>query len=236
MADGIYVTMCGAAARGEQLDAVADNLANAQTPGFKASRPAFEAFLPASGATDKSYPAAVATRVDLRPGAVTQTGNALDVVPEDGAFLSVLASDGTKAYTRDGQLAVDSSRRLVQAGRPVLDRNGSTISVPPGSTPHLTSEGNVEAGGFTVGQLGLYQLSGAVDRIGQSLYVPGAQGSARPLADGRVRTGQLELSNASPLDGMVQLITAQRNFDASMQALQTYRSLDQHGSDLGRVR
>jgi len=60
MADGLYVSMCGAAARAEQLDAVADNLANAQTPGFKPARPAFESFLAASGAPDKVYPAAVA--------------------------------------------------------------------------------------------------------------------------------------------------------------------------------
>ncbi|HTT69763.1 MAG TPA: flagellar hook basal-body protein [Anaeromyxobacteraceae bacterium] len=236
MADGIYVTMCGAAARSEQLDAVADNLANAQTPGYKASRPAFEAFLPASGAADKSYPAAVATQVDVRPGAVAQTGNALDVLPEDGAFLAVQNADGTRAYTRDGHLTVDAGRRLVQGGRPVLDVNGAQVSIPPGAAPRITGEGAVEAGGFTVGQLGLYQLSGAVDRVGRSLYVPGAGGRAQPVAGGRVRTGQVELSNASPLDGMVQLISAQRHFDASMQALQTYRSLDQHGSDLGRVR
>jgi flagellar basal-body rod protein FlgF len=236
MADGIYVTMCGAAARGEQLDAVADNLANAQTPGFKSSRPAFEAFMPASGAVDKAYPAAVATAVDLRPGPTRATGNALDLVPENGAFLSVLNADGTRGFTRDGQLTVDSSRRLVQGGRPVLDKNGSTIYVPPGAAPQVTSQGTVQAGGFTVGEIGLYQLSGAVSRVGRALYEPGAGGSAKLVSDGRVRTGELEQSNVNSLDGMVQLISAQRNFDASMQALQTYRSMDQHGSDLGRVR
>ena len=87
MADGLYVSMCGAAARQEQLDAIADNLANAQTPGFKAARPAFAAFLPASGAEDKVYPAAVASGFDLRAGPTVATGNALDVLPEDGASM-----------------------------------------------------------------------------------------------------------------------------------------------------
>ena len=69
MADGIYVSMCGAVARTEQLDAIADNLANAATPGFKASRPAFESFLPPGAAptSDKHYPAAVGAGFDLRP-------------------------------------------------------------------------------------------------------------------------------------------------------------------------
>ena len=70
MADGLYVSMCGAVARAEQLEAVADNLANAQTPGFKAARPAFESFMAASGAQDKHYAAAVATGFDLRPGPI----------------------------------------------------------------------------------------------------------------------------------------------------------------------
>src|SRR5512147_1572388 len=91
MADGIYVSMCGAEARTEQLDAIADNLANASTPGFKASRPAFESFLPrgAGAASDKHYPAAVAAGFDLRSGPTQRTDNPLDVVPGEGMFLMV---------------------------------------------------------------------------------------------------------------------------------------------------
>ena len=235
MADGIYVSMCGAAARTEQLDAIADNLANAQTPGFKASRPGFEAFLAASGAEDKAYPATVATGFDLRPGPTERTGNPLDVLPDEGAFLAVRTPAGI-AYTRDGRLAVDAQRRLVQGGRPVLDPNGRDILVPPGAAPHVGSDGIVHVGRAEVGQLGLFKLEGAVDRIGPSLLAPGQGGTARALRSGTVRAGELELGNASPLDGMVQLISAQRQFDASMQAIQTYRTLDGHGSEIGRIR
>lgn len=238
MADGMYVSMCGAAARTEQLDAVADNLANAQTPGYKASRPAFESFLAASRAADKSYPASVATRIDLRPGPSTRTENPLDVVPEDGAFLAVQGADGKVAYTRDGRLSIDGDRRLVLGGRPVLDAGGQPIHLPPGAAARIDAAGTISAGGFTVGELGLFRLSGGVDRLGASLYAPGAGGSAEPVpaGEGRVRVGEIEMGNATALDGMVQLISAQRHFDASMQALQTYRSMDQRGPDLGRVR
>jgi flagellar basal-body rod protein FlgF len=235
MADGIYVSMCGAAARSEQLDAVADNLANSLTPGFKASRPAFEAFLAASGANDKTYPAAVQTRFDLRPGPSSRTDNPLDVVPEGGAFLSVMTPTGGRAYTRDGRLTVDEQQRLVQNGNLVLDPGGSPIQVPPGAAPRINDDGAVMVGSANVGQLGLFKLAGAVDRVGPALLAPGRGGSAEPL-EGRVRVGQIELGNASPVEGMVQLISAQRQFDASMQALQTYRSLDQRSADVGRVR
>jgi flagellar basal-body rod protein FlgF len=234
MADGIYVSMCGAAARSAQLDAIADNLANAQTPGFKAARPAFESFLPASGAADKLYPAAVATGFDLRAGAVTQTGNPLDVLPEDGAFLMVKSGDGV-AYTRDGRLSVDAERRLVQGGRPVLDRGGGTIHVPPGTVPQIGPDGVVRAGDVSVAELGRFKLAGNVDRVGAALFAPGRGGRAEPV-DAGVRSGEVELGNAGALEATVELISAQRSFDASMQALQTYRSIDGRSSELGRVR
>ena len=235
MADGIYVSMCGAAARTEQLDAVADNLANAQTPGFKAARPAFEAFLARSGAADKAYPAPVATNLDLRPGPTSRTDNPLHVVPEDGAFLSVTLPGGGRAFTRDGRLAVDAAGGLVQNGHPVLDVNGTPIRLPPGATAHLDPDGTVQASGNAVGRIALFHLAGPVDRVGPALLAPGAGGRAEPT-DAVLRTGELELGNAGPLEGMVQLIAAQRHFDASMQALQTYRSMDGRSADLGRVR
>lgn len=161
MADGIYISMCGAVARGEQLDAIADNLANAQTPGFKASRPAFETFMAPSGAQDKQYAAAVATAFNLRPGPTAATGNPLDVVPDEGAFLVVQQPGGELAYTRDGRLTLDGSRRLVSgAGKPVLDAVGRPswsrrTSPPPwttgaGSTPAPSSSGSSPWSGWRV--------------------------------------------------------------------------------------
>lgn len=236
MADGIYVGMCGAAARMEQLDAIADNLANVQTPGFKAAHPAFESFLPASGADDKTYPAAVATGFDLRKGPIARTDNPLDVIPEGDAFLAIGIGGGQKAFTRDGRISVDETGQLVhQNGRPVLDRSDSPIHVPPGSKPTIGPNGVVRVGDTPVGELGLYTLSGPVDRVGAALLAPARGGVAVP-AEARVRSGEVELGNSSPLDSMVKLISAQRSFEASMQALQTYRSMDQRSSETGRVR
>ncbi len=235
MGDGIYVSMCGAAARTEALDAIADNLANAQTPGFKSSRPAFQSFLAASGSQDKTYPASVASPIDVRPGPSSRSGEPLDVLPEDGAFLSVQTPTGV-AYTRDGRLSVDADGVVVQAGRAVLDRGGAPMRVPPGTTPVVDSAGQVTAGGVPVGELGLFRLEGAVDRVGPALYAPGPGGRASAVAEPRVRLGEVELGNATAVEGMVQLISAQRHFDASMQAIQTYRAMDQRSSELGRVR
>ena len=237
MADGIYIGMCGAVARSEQLDAIADNLANAQTPGFKAARPAFEAFMAPGGAQDKHYAAAVATGFDLRPGPTTHTGNPLDVLPDDGAFLAVRGPDGKVAYTRDGRLTLDADRRLVSgAGRLVLDRQGLPIAVPPGLTPSIDGAGTVQAGGADLAELALVRLQGPVDRVGPSLLAPGEGGQAVPLAGGTVRTGDVEFGNAGALEATIAMVSAQRAYDSSLQAIQTYRQLDQRAAELGRIR
>ncbi|HEY7725425.1 MAG TPA: flagellar hook basal-body protein [Anaeromyxobacteraceae bacterium] len=235
MADGMYVAMCGAAARAEQLEAVADNLANAQTPGFKSTRPAFESFLPASGARDKAHVAAVATGFDLRPGPTVATGNPLDVLPEGGAFLAVRLGPDRVAFTRDGRLALDAERRLVASGRPVLDRQGNPIFLPQDAQPSVDARGVVRAGDEAVAEIGLWRLDGPADRVGPTLLAPGRGGTAVP-AEAGVRTGEIELGNTPPIEAAVQLVSAQRAFDTSMQALQTYRRLDDRSTELGRVR
>jgi flagellar basal-body rod protein FlgF len=248
MADGIYVSMCGAAARAEQLESVADNLANVETRGFKAARPAFESFLPLGGKYDKAYAAAVATSLDLRPGPSTTTGNPLDVVPADGAFLAVGTPSGGVAYTRDGRMSLDADRHLVVSGNPVLSKTGQPITVPVDSSPEVDAQGRVRAvlasaseraarpQGVDLGEIATFQLSGTVDRMGPTMVQPGEGGSAAPVENTQLRVGEVELANASPLEGMVQMISAQRSFDASMQAIQIYRSLDQSASAVGRVK
>ena len=235
MADGLYVSMCGAVARAEQLEAVADNLANAQTPGFKAARPAFESFMAPSGAQDKHYAAAVATAFDLRPGPTATTGNPLDVVPEGGAFLTVRTPQGAIAHTRDGRLTLDAAGRLVSDGRPVLGRDGNPIVLPPETVARIDRNGDVYGGELVVGHLALVRLEGTVDRVGPSLLAPGKGGRAVPVEE-TVRTGELELGNATALETAVQLVSAQRAYDASMQALQTYKAMDQRAVEIARVR
>jgi flagellar basal-body rod protein FlgF len=248
MADGIYVSMCGAVARTEQLESVADNLANLQTRGFKASRPAFESFLPASGRYDKTYPAATASVVDLRPGPTSTTGNPLDVVPQDGTYLAVQGPGGLVNFTRDGHLSLDESRQLVAGGHLVLGKGGQGISVPSEYLPEILPDGTVRgvragngdrSGGPTelvLGELATFQLSGAVERSGPALLRPGSGGTATESQVTRLRIGEIELGNASPLETTVLMISAQRNYDASMQALQTYRTMDQRAAELGRTR
>lgn len=237
MADGIYVGMAGAAARAEQLESIADNLANAETPGYKAGRPAFQSFLPGKGAgvTDKVSTAAVATGTDLSGGAIMTTDNPLDVVPRDGAFLLVRTPTGQQLYTRNGRLAVAADGTLHADGRAVMGLSGNPIQLPPNSKPLINERGVVSVGNMEIDRLALFQLQGNVTHVGASLYAPGAGGSAS-LADVGVSTGQLEMGNATPLEATVQMISAQRQFELATQAIQTYRRLDDRVNEVGRLR
>jgi flagellar basal-body rod protein FlgF len=236
LADGIYVGMAAAAARAEQLDAIADNLANVETPGFKASHPAFQSFLPprAGATSDKVAAAAVGTGADLSPGPVVGTERALDVVPHEDAFLTVRTATGP-AYTRNGKLVVSPDGLLTAAGRPVLGVSGEPIGVPVGATVLVNDRGEVLIDRQPVDRLALVKIQGGLAHLGPSLYGPGAQGKAVP-ADLGVAVGQLEMGNATALESTVQMIGAQRQFETAMQAIQTYRRLDDRAIEVGKSR
>jgi len=235
VADGIYVGMAGAAARAAQLDSIADNLANAETPGFKAARPAFASVLAGRGATDKVFTAAVATGTDLRPGMSVATDNPLDVMPEGDLFLGVQTGAGQVAFTRNGKIEVGPEGQLQILGHALLGRSGSPIAVPAGVAPTIDESGQVMVEGTVVDTVALYRMQGAVDRGGQALLTPGA-GATVEAVEGNLKVGALEMGNAPALESAVQMIGAQRHFETAMQAIQTYKKLDERATEVGRIR
>ena len=236
MADGIYVGMSAAIGRAAQLDAIADNLANVESPGFKAVRPAFSSFLPPGGPTDKVLSGAVATTIDMRPGTTETTDSLTDIIPDGDAMLAVQMPGGKVAYTRNGHITTGPDGVLKIAGLPVLDASGENIVVPEASEVSIESTGEVKAGKQVVGSLSLWSSAGPMDRVGSSLMMPSAGTQMNQVTDGSVRVGELELGNVTALESTVQMIGAQRNYELAMQAIQTYRQLDQRVVEVGRAR
>jgi flagellar basal-body rod protein FlgF len=241
MADGIYVGMAAAAARADQLESIADNLSNIETPGFKSSHPAFQSFLPpqggrAGGPSDKVATAVVGSGADLSRGTLRVTENPLDIVPQDDAFMMVRTATGP-AYTRNGRLVVDPDGFLLSDGRQVIGTSGNPIQVPIGLTPLISERGSVMADGVEIDRLALYNIQGNVAHVGPSLYGAGPGGVVTPAGTEQgVSVGQLELGNSTPLEATVQMISAQRQFETAMQAIQTYRRLDDRVIEVGKSR
>jgi flagellar basal-body rod protein FlgF len=139
-------------------------------------------------------------------------------------------------YTRNGQLTVSPEGLLVaRGGRPVIGVSGNLIEVPLGTKPLVNERGGVTIDGLEVDRLALVELQGNVIHKGESLYAPGPGGTAVP-SDVGVDIGQMEMANATALDSTVHMIGAQRQFETAMQAIQTYRRLDDRVIEVGKAR
>ena len=104
----IYLSMAGAKATMQRQDALANNLANASTPGFRAEMTAFRAVpVLGDGASTRVYALETTPGYNAEPGAVQPTGRNLDVALKGNAWLAVQGLDGTEAYTRAGSLDID---------------------------------------------------------------------------------------------------------------------------------
>ena len=134
-----------------------------------------------------------------------------------------------------GRVQADGEGTLVVGGFPLAGNGGSPIIVPPNTVPEIALDGKVRIDGIQIGQVALYDVPGDLVRVGPSIFDakdPESVSEAR----GQLRIGELEMSNYSPMDAMIEMVSAQRSFDHAMQAIETYSELDEKAIDVGRVR
>ncbi len=234
----VYLAMSGAKAALQRQDVLANNLANASTPGFRAELQAFRAVpVRGDGATTRVYALESTVGHDDASGPVQSTGRALDVAVRGKSWLAVQGLDGTEAYTRAGALQVGPEGQLTTvSGLPVLG-DGGTITVPTNSTLEIATDGTITATGTNgkpqqVGKLKLVTPEAPLLRGTDGLFRPGdgADLPADPAA--RVQSGALEGSNVSPVETMVSMIAAARQFEQQMKMLQTADQKEQSATKL----
>ena len=162
MDSGYYAAMTGLVARTQALDTAAANLANAQTPGYRAEREFFRSVLLGPDAQDSqlgqtvnNYGLLGGDRLNLGQGALEQTGNPLDLAIEGEGFFEVQTSNGAR-YTRDGGFHRAPGGQLVTAaGEPVLSTTGQVIPIPPGEVT-VGADGVVSVAGGAVATVGIF--------------------------------------------------------------------------------
>jgi flagellar basal-body rod protein FlgG len=230
--EGMYSAAAGMAAQQQRLDAVANDLANVNTTGYKHVRLAFRDLIYANGArgADKSVrlgagSAATSIGRSAAQGALKNTGEALDVALRGPGFISVLGADGKPALTRDGALRIDARNRLVAGGAGLVLQ--PPVVVPAGTVSddvHITADGNVNVRGRTIGAIRLVtvpapaQLAGGPDN---TFSVTSASGAAQTAGRGTtIAQGMLESSNADVSDAMVDMIDAQRSYQMASKVIQ----------------
>ncbi len=237
----IYTAMSGASAAAQRQSVLANNLANASTQGFRAELSTFRAVpLRGDGATTRVFAMEATSGHDEKAGAMQRTGRTLDMAAQGNSWFAVQGLDGTEAYTRAGAFQVSSEGTLVTSSNlPVLSDGGSPIDVPPGSEISVGSDGTVSA------QTGSAPSS-TIGRL--KLATPNAEQQLRRSEDGlfrtatldplpndttaRMETGVLEGSNVNPVETMVGMIAAARQFEQQMRLLQTAETSDKSASQL----
>jgi flagellar basal body rod protein FlgG len=158
------------------------------------------------------------SRVDLTPGSLGPTGNPLDVGIAGSGFLAVQSAQGV-LYTRDGSFHLTPTGQLVTSqGNAVLGALGP-VTLPSGAVA-ISSDGTISVEGAVVDQLQLAEFPPGTNltAVGSATY-SAPRGSAVVAAESSVRQGMLEGSNVSPTEGVVQLITVQRNTEMLSRAL-----------------
>ena len=233
----IYLAMAGAKATLQRQDVLANNLANASTTGVRAEMTAFRAVpVLGDGASTRVYAIESTPGYSAEPGPVAATGRNMDVAMKGQAWLAVQGRDGTEAYTRNGSLDVNSEGLLVsRSGLPVLG-DGGPITVPANGQVLIGADGTVTA---TVGN-GRPQGIGKLKLVtpeapllrGEDGLFRGADGDLPADATARLQDGALEGSNVSPVESMVAMISAARQFEQQMKMLQTAQEREQSASKL----
>jgi flagellar basal-body rod protein FlgF len=213
-----YVILSRLGAQQRATQVLANNLANADTPGFQAQRPVFGRFLQsqagASGRQDIAYSVNRATWRDTGAGSLSTTGNPLDVALRGEGFFVVETAAGEERYTRAGRFTLSGEGRLVDAeGNAVLDTRGTPITIGPGdSRIEIQGDGTIRSENGAIGQLRVVRFD-APQKLraeGDRLYAT----EEPPLAVARpgVVQGAVEGSNVRPVLEMVRMTEEVREF------------------------
>jgi flagellar basal-body rod protein FlgF/flagellar basal-body rod protein FlgG len=231
MDSGYYAACTALASRTQALDTIANNLANANTAGYRSQHNVFSSVLATANNSSGSplnnainnYGILGGTTLDLSQGAIQKTGNDLDVAIQGPGFLVAQTADG-QMYTRDGSLQLSAKGQLITAaGDPVLGDQGP-IALSPGSVT-IAPDGTISSNGAIAGKLKLVQFpAGTQLTSAGETYYAAPPATAVPATDSTVQQGMLESSNVNPVAGMVELITAQRSAEMMQRALSMFNS------------
>ncbi len=232
MGSGYYAALTGLVARTQALDTAAGNLANTQTPGYRAEREYFRSVLLGQDALDSQLGHTVnnfgllgGDLLNMGQGALQQTGNPLDLAIEGQGFFAVQTADGVR-YTRDGGFHRTARGGLTTGrGEPVLDVNGRPILLPPGDVS-VGASGAVSVAGGVVATVGVFSFPTGVQLKpeGTNRYAAPPNVKAVLSQDASVHEGAIESANQDVIQGTLDLIVMQRQAEMMQRALTVFHT------------
>lgn len=251
MVYGLYLSADGLLAQQYRQDVIANNLANVDTPGFKADRVAFVERLNESMlrqlpgarflALDPSTGGLFGTPAytDYSQGSIVPSDNPFDLAILDHGFLTIQTPEGDR-YTRDGRLVVDKDGTLrhVASGGAILGTQGRPIVIDPAAKGLVKIDqlGRVSQGDTIIGKLALVDFEDrqALEKMGQNLY--DSQGARQIVATGQIKQGAYEASGVEPATALVDMISAARAYEMNVSLISMQdETLGRAVNEVGRI-
>jgi len=231
MDSGFYSAFTGFSTRLDALEVVANNLANTNTPGYKA-QVAFYRSLPAWLQQSITTPINSAVnqfgvlggaQLDLSTSNLEKTDNPTDVALQGGGFFNVQTKAGVR-YTRDGNFQLNAKRQLITSHGDLVLGDAGPIQIPSGQIT-ISQDGTVSVDGGLVAKLKVTDFASASDLQPEGNTYFAAQANAgKPVASPNVVQGSLETSNADPVKSTVSLIELQRTAQLMEKALSIFHN------------
>ena len=261
MVRGLYTAWTGMINEQKRLDVISNNMANADTTGYKKQ-----------GVTSQSFDDELTIRIndnnmsssinkkigymnlgvkigetyhDFSQGSLRETGNTYDLALSGEGFFTIQTTNkqgvtSTK-YTRDGSFTVNTEGYLVtKDGDYVLDTNGERIQIPGAQTAvnvAIDKLGNITVDGTQVAQLGIVSFANpqALLLYGENMY-DATDAAGLQASTATVNQGYLEMSNTNVIEEMVDMITITRAYEAGQKMIQTVdNSLQKAVNEIGKV-
>jgi flagellar basal-body rod protein FlgG len=263
MLRSLYTAASGMMAQQMNLDNIANNLANSSTAGFRQRRLQFSDLvyqnlvMPGAAATQQTTVAAglqvglgtraAASEVLQLQGDVTQTGNPLDLTIEGQGFFQVTLPSGDIGYTRSGSFHMDSQGNVVTAdGDPIepsitIPTNATSVTIGSDGTVSVTTPGQSAAQQVGTIQLAMFANPGGLNSVGGNIFlattasgdaIVGTPGGTEGL--GTIEQGYLEQSNVNVVQEFIDMIVAQRSYEANSRVVQAADEMFQTVNNLGR--
>ncbi|MBZ5706022.1 MAG: flagellar basal-body rod protein FlgG [Acidobacteriia bacterium] len=259
----LYTAASGMMAQQMNLDNIANNLSNSSTAGFRRRRLQFQDLLyqdlimPGAAATQQTTVVAglqiglgtraAASEIVQMQGDYSMTGNPLDLTVQGQGFFQVTLPSGETAYTRSGAFHLDAQGNVVTSdGNPIepsitIPNGATSITIGSDGTVSVTTPGQQAAQQVGAIQLALFPNPGGLNSVGKNLFLAttasgdpilGTPGGSEGL--GTIEQGVLEQSNVNVVEEFVQMILAQRSYEANSRVVQAADQMFQTLNNLGR--
>ena len=244
MDNALYVGLSRQMVLKRQMDIVANNIANADTNGFKVESlmtketpgpPAFTL----EGPRPIKFVGSDGVARDFGQGSLRHTDAPFDVAIDGKGFFKVTTKAGER-YTRDGHLRMDDTGTLTtQNGDAVADDGGGEIALDPQKgVVTVASDGTVSQGTERVAKIGVFQFAnlGALEKTGDNLYKNPSNQQPTPATSAKLRQGMLEGSNVNSILEITRMIEVSRAYEQTTQMMTSEADLSRNSvARLGRI-